>query len=43
VLEHVWEDFDNEKKIELYDFVLRNFDHRNFELVLEKFLLYWAK
>ena len=34
---------DTEKKIELYDFVLRNFDHRNFELVLEKFLLYWAK
>ena len=41
--EFLKEDFDTEKKIELYDFMLRNFDHRNFELVLEKFLLYWAK
>ncbi|MFR7488231.1 hypothetical protein [Anaerobutyricum hallii] len=26
-----------------YDFVLRNFDHRNFGLLFPKFLLYWAK
>ena len=28
---------------EFYDFALWNFDHKNFELVIEKFLLYWAK
>ena len=25
------------------DFVLRNFDHRNFAFVSAKFLFYWAK
>ena len=32
-----------EKFIEFCDFVLRNFDHRNFAFVSAKFLLYWAK
>ena len=31
------------KFIEFCDFVLRNFDHRNFAFVSAKFLLYWAK
>ncbi len=31
------------KFIEFCDFVLRNFDHRNFAFVFAKFLLYWAK
>ena len=31
------------KFIAFCDFVLRNFDHRNFAFVSAKFLLYWAK
>ena len=31
------------KFIEFCDFVLRNFDHRNFGLLFPKFLFYWAK
>ena len=31
------------KFIEFCDFVLRNFDHRNFAFVSAKFLFYWAK
>ncbi|MBP0064280.1 hypothetical protein JYQ78_13860, partial [Anaerobutyricum hallii] len=31
------------KFIELCDFVLRNFDHRNFGLLFPNFLLFWAK
>nr|WP_288640977.1 hypothetical protein [uncultured Anaerobutyricum sp.] len=30
-------------RITFYDFVLWNFDHRNFGLLFPKFLLYWAK
>ena len=29
--------------IEFCDFVLRDFDHRNFAFVSAKFLFYWAK
>ena len=31
------------KFIEFCDFVLWNFDHRNFAFVSTKFLFYWAK
>ena len=31
------------KFIEFCDFVLRDFDHRNFAFVSAKFLFYWAK
>ena len=34
---------DLREALEVCDFVLRNFDHRNFGLLFPKFLFYWAK